>query len=55
MEVPTDRNHDGPSPGAGSVNDVAPTSANEIKEGDNEVIYYADEPHPPGKTLFFYY
>lgn len=50
MEVPADRSHDGPSPAAGSVNDVAPNAAaaETQKDGDNEVIYYMDEPHAPG-------
>lgn len=48
MEVP-ERSQDGPSPAAGSVNDVAPnTPADTQKDGDNEVIYYMDEPHAPG-------
>lgn len=50
MEVPSERSQDGPSPAAGSVNDVAPnTAANDTqKEGESEVIYYMDEPHAPG-------
>lgn len=50
MEVPSERNHDGPSPAAGSVNDVAPnTPASDTqKDGESEVIYYMDEPHAPG-------
>lgn len=49
MEAPSDRNHDGPSPAAGSVIDVGPaTPAPDLKEGDSEVIYYMDEPHAPG-------
>jgi hypothetical protein len=54
MEVPSaDRNHEGPSPSAGSVNDVTPHTPNVVesqmsKESENEVIYYMDEPHAPG-------
>jgi hypothetical protein len=49
MEVPADRNHDGPSPAVGSVNDVPnTTAADSQKDGDNEMIYYMDEPHAPG-------
>lgn len=50
MEVASDRSHDGPSPAAGSVSDVAPnaTASESQKDGDNEVIYYMDEPHAPG-------
>lgn len=50
MEVPADRNQEGPSPAAGSVNDVAPNTPvpESLKEGDSEVIYYMDEPHAPG-------
>lgn len=50
MEVPaSDRIQEGPSPAAGSVNDVAPNTPNpDSKEGDSEVLYYMDEPHAPG-------
>lgn len=50
MEPPSERNHDGPSPAAGSVNDVPNTSATaeSQKDGESEVIYYMDEPHAPG-------
>lgn len=55
MEVPSvDRNHEGPSPSAGSVNDVVPHTPHAVesqmsKDSENEVIYYMDEPHPPGE------
>lgn len=55
MEVPSvDRNLEGPSPSAGSVNDVVPHTPQPLetqmsKDSENEVIYYMDEPHPPGK------
>jgi potassium voltage-gated channel KQT-like subfamily protein 1 len=50
MEAPSDRSHDGPSPAAGSVNDIALNATiNEAqKDGESEVIYYMDEPHAPG-------
>lgn len=51
MEAPSlDRSHEGPSPAAGSVNDVAPNTPlpESTKEGESEVIYYMDEPHAPG-------
>ncbi|CRL03997.1 CLUMA_CG017115, isoform A [Clunio marinus] len=50
MEVQSERNHEGPSPATGSVNDVAHNiAANDSqKEGESEVIYYMDEPHAPG-------
>lgn len=49
MEVPADRIQEGPSPAAGSVNDVAPNTPNpDSKEGDSEVLFYMDEPHAPG-------
>lgn len=49
-----DRNHEGPSPSAGSVNDVVPHTPHTVesqisKDSENEVIYYMDEPHPPGE------
>lgn len=45
METPADRNTEGPSPAAGSVNEVASTNAmsEAQKDGDGEVIYYMDE------------
>jgi hypothetical protein len=50
MEVPSERSQDGPSPAAGSVSDVTPNTPapDTQKDGDNEVIYYMDEPHVPG-------
>lgn len=51
MEVPVEKNQDGPSPAAGSIHNVAPnaTAMSEAqKDGENEVIYYMDEPHAPG-------
>lgn len=51
MEVSSERNHDGPSPAAGSVTDVPNTPAitEQPKDRDSEVIYYMDEPHAPGE------
>lgn len=53
MEVPVvDRNQEGPSPAAGSVNDIADrqpnTSAADSKDTENDVLYYMDEPHASG-------
>lgn len=59
MEVPSvDRNQEGPSPSLGSVNDVVlhtpqPIETQMSKDSESEVIYYMDEPHPPGKQLNF--
>lgn len=55
MEVPSaDRNHEGPSPSTGSVNDVQPHTPHTVetqmsKDSESEVIYYMDEPQPAGK------
>lgn len=50
MEVPVDRSHEGPSPSAGSINEVSNAAAttDTPKDGESEVIYYIDEPHAPG-------
>jgi hypothetical protein len=60
MEVPSvDRNHEGPSPVAGSVNDVAPNTPNVVesqmsKDSENDVIYYMDEPQAAGNQDKFF-
>jgi len=60
MEVPSERNQEGASPGAGSVNDVvvgqaaasaAAADSQLSKDNENEVIYYMDEPHAPGNKF----
>ncbi|KAG5683162.1 hypothetical protein PVAND_012459 [Polypedilum vanderplanki] len=54
MEVPSvDRNHEGPSPNTGSVNDMPHTpnivESQMSKDSENEVIYYMDEPQGAGR------
>lgn len=49
MEAPSERNMEGPSPAAGSVNEIPTnTPAPDSKDGESEMIYYMDEPHVPG-------
>lgn len=52
MEVPSvERSQEGPASGAGSVTEMPNTPNVDTqlsKDAESEVIYYMDEPHPPG-------